>query len=191
MPSQSAWNLQRVVARIHPRHGLAIGGHEAIEGVPARLQRRRAGDEQADGLAPECVGVVAGGDDADLFLVELVEAERRRRPADVDLAGHDLRQRRGRAAGRDRLGLEAVLLDEGRHDAVRRRAVGRIGDGLSGGVLEGCDGRIGAYIPEQVGAARGFRTQNAHRRARLISRTLGKQSCAVVPAVTLCRKAQT
>jgi hypothetical protein len=37
-------------------------------------------------LTFEGVGVVAGGDDADLFLVELVETERRRRPADIDLA---------------------------------------------------------------------------------------------------------
>ena len=43
---------------------------------------------------------------------DLLQAERRRRPADIDLAGHHRRQVAGRAAGRRRLRLGAELLDE-------------------------------------------------------------------------------
>ena len=51
---------------------------------------------QPHGLALERRGVIAGRDDADLLLVELVEPERRRRPADIDLSRHHRRQVRGR-----------------------------------------------------------------------------------------------
>src|SRR3982075_2485104 len=75
-------------------------------------------------------GCFAVSEHADLPLVDLIEPEGRRRPANVDLAGHHLRERRGRAAGRHHLGFEAELLDEGVDDAVRRGAVGRIRDGV-------------------------------------------------------------
>ena len=53
-----------------------------------------------------CGTSVVARDHLDLVFDDLPQPERRRRPADIDLAGHHLRQRRRRAAGRDRLGAE-------------------------------------------------------------------------------------
>ena len=99
------------------------------------------------------------------FCVELIEPERRRRPADVDLPRHHRRQVRGRASHRGRLGLELVLLHEGRDDAVRRRPVGRVGENLVVGVLERLDRGIRLHIPVKVIGARCFRADHAHGRA--------------------------
>ena len=91
-----------------------------------------------------------------------MQAERRGRPAHIDLPRHDLGQRRRRTAGRGRLGLEVVLLHERGHDAVRRRAVGRIGDRLALGILERLDRRACGNVPVKIGCAGGFGTDDAH-----------------------------
>jgi len=57
------------------------------------------------------------------------------------------------------------LLHEGGHDAVRRRAVGRVGDGLALGIFQRLDRRSRRHIPEKVGRAGGFGTDDADRRA--------------------------
>src|SRR5260370_40627401 len=77
---------------VHPVDGLAIAPHEAIDRRLSRLQSRRIGDEDPDGLVLERSRIVAVGDDADFPLVDEVEAEGRPRPAYVDLGGHHLRQ---------------------------------------------------------------------------------------------------
>src|SRR5690348_4528895 len=119
-------HLERRGIVVHVVDRLAIGFHEPIEHGLLLLQRLRVRDQQPDRLPLEHRGVVAARDDPDLLLVELVEAERRCRPADVDLAGHHLRERRRRAARRDRIGFQLVLLDERGDDAVRRRSLGRV-----------------------------------------------------------------
>ena len=105
------------------------------------------------------------GDDADLVLVDEIEAERRPGPADIDLAGHHLGQRRRRAAGRDRLRFEVVLAHEGVDDRMGRRAVGRIGDGLAVDIRERADRRGRLHVPEEVAAARHLGADDAQRRA--------------------------
>jgi len=89
----------------------------------ALRQHVGVGDQHPHGLTTQRRHVAAAGDDADLALLDLAQAERRRRPADVDLPGHHRRERAGRAPGRGRLGLEAELADEGEHDRIRARAV--------------------------------------------------------------------
>ena len=78
------------------------------------------------------------------------ERERHHRPADVDLAGHGLGVGAGHAAGRDRLGLGAGLLEQRQQDQVRRRAGRRERDGLAVGVLEALDRAVGLDPPEQL-----------------------------------------
>ena len=75
---------------------------------------------QPHGLPLEGQCVVAGRNDSDLLRIELIKAERRCRPADINLARHYRRQIRGRSAQRGRLGRELVLLHEGGDDAVGR-----------------------------------------------------------------------
>ena len=59
------------------------------------------------------VASVAARDETDLAFVDLLQAERRRGPADIDLIGHHGGERRARIAGRLRLGRQVELLDEG------------------------------------------------------------------------------
>ena len=75
------------------------------------------------------------------------------------------RQRRRRAAGRDRLALEAEFANEAQHHRVGGRAVGRIGDrGCVGGVLDGLERRVRLDEPE-VGVAGRAARDDADRRA--------------------------
>ena len=91
---------------------------------------------------------------------------RERAPADVDLAGHDRGQGRGRRAGRDRLGLDAEIVHERHHDIVGARAAGRIRDGvLVGRVGHGLERGIGLDVPVEIAGAGEGRQQDAHRRA--------------------------
>ena len=139
----------------------------------------------AHGLALEHRRVVAAGDDPDLAFVQLLQAERRRRPADVDLPGHDLRQRGRRPAGRRRLGLQVVLLHERGDDAVRRRAVGRIGDRLAVGVLQRLDRRVRRHVPEEVGRAGGLGADDADRRALRVRGKHAHDAAGATPMSTL------
>ena len=74
------------------------------------LERIGIDDQHANGLAAQRGHVAAMRDDANLAFLDFLQAERRRRPADIDLAGHHRGQRCGRAAGRSWLGLGAELL---------------------------------------------------------------------------------
>src|SRR6266567_3559523 len=127
------------VVRVHPFDGFAVRLHVALERGLAGLQGLHVGDQDPDRLPLENSRVVAAGDDADLALVELLQSERRRGPADVDLSRHDLRQGRRRSTRRRGLGLEVVLLDERGDDPMRRRAVGGVRDRLAVRVLERLD----------------------------------------------------
>ncbi len=51
-------------------------------------------------------GLGRARDHGDLAVEDVLQRERRRRPADVDLPGHHLRQRRGYAAGRERFRID-------------------------------------------------------------------------------------
>ena len=143
---------------------VSIGCHEAFQHRLLRSQGRGIGDQNPDRLVLDRGRVIAARDHADLSLIDEVEAERRSAPANVNLAGHHLRQCRRRAAGGDRFGLKAVLLDEGGDDRVSRRAGGRICDRLAAGVLQSSDRRIRAHIPVQIGPAGHLGADDAQRR---------------------------
>ena len=105
-------------------------------------------------------------DDADFAFLDFLQAEGRRRPADIDLAGHHRGQRAGRTAGRRRLGLDPEFFAEGAHDIVRTRSVGRIGDGVARRrVLQALDRRIRLHVPIEIAGAGEGRRQDADRRA--------------------------
>ena len=136
--------------------------------------------------------LAAAGDDADLAFLDLLETERRRGPADIDLARHDGGERGRRAAGLGGLGLEAVGLDEAEHEHVGGGARGRVGDGgLLRRLLEALQGAVRLDVPvEVVGADRG-RADDAHRRTLGEGRHgAGRCRCATpmstAPAITVC-----
>ena len=108
------------------------------------------------------VASLRAGDDADLAFVDVLQRERHHRPADVDLAGHGLGVGSGHAAGRDRLGLGASLLEQCQQDQVRRRAGRRERDGLAvAGILERLDRAVGLDPPEQLVGAGHLRRDDA------------------------------
>ncbi len=157
------------VVGVHVVDALTIGRHEAVDRILAFLERLRVGDDDADGLAAHQGRVGGLGDHADLAGVDFLQPERRRGPADIDLVGHHLRQRRRRIAGRHRLCRQLELVDEGAHDALRRRALGREGDGVAVGVGERFDRRRCLGVPV-VGSPGRLGTDDAHRRALGIGR---------------------
>src|SRR4030095_9728269 len=48
------------------------------------------------------------------------------------------------------LGVGFFLVQEGGHEAGRRRAVGRVGDGLAVGIFKRLDRRSRRHIPEEI-----------------------------------------
>src|SRR5262249_8117396 len=73
--------------------------------------------------------------------------ERRHRPADVHLPGHDLGDGARDVSGRHRSGLEAVFADEPQHRDVGRRAGGGICDALIIDLPHRAQGRLGGDPP--------------------------------------------
>src|SRR5262249_60929954 len=97
--------------------------------ILAVLQSLLIGNRKPNRLSLES-RIVAGGDLTDFFAVELIEAEWRGRPADVDLTRHHGRQRWRRPPSLRRLcRRQPILLDEGRDDPVGGRAACCKGDG--------------------------------------------------------------
>jgi hypothetical protein len=69
------------------------------------------------------------------------------------------------AAGRDRLGVNLVLIEQSEQRGMARRAVLGIADGLAGGVLERLDRRIRHHEPVGVRRADHGAADDPHRRA--------------------------
>jgi len=157
--------LERGRIGIHPFDGFPVGAIEAHERVLAVLQRVQIRQVHASAAALERIDLRPGRDDADLAVLDLIEKERNRREADIDLSGHGLGERRGDAAGRGRLGRELVLRNQRKHAGVARRAGERIGDGLAVEVLELADRGIGRNIPIKIGRADDLTADDANRGA--------------------------
>ena len=118
----------RFRVRVHPIERLAERLDETQDGILAVLQDVVVDDFDPDGLGAERGNVVAIANHADLAVLDFLQSERRRRPADIDLTRHHLRQGRRHAARRGRDGLDAELFAITQHDGVRGGTVGRIGD---------------------------------------------------------------
>src|SRR5262245_995528 len=158
--------LDRLGIGVHPVDRLAVALDETHDRVALVLKRVGVDDDGAHRLPAQRRHVAAADEDADLALLELLHAERRRGPADVDLAGHDLGHRPGRAPGRRRLGLDAELVGEGENEVVRARAAGGIGDRVAGGdVLDRLERRIRLHVPIEIAGSGEGRQQDVHRRA--------------------------
>ena len=145
--------------------GLAVGLHEAVDRLRPRREHGGVDDMHAHRL-PRCFRhVAAARDEPDAAVVERIEPERRRCPADVDLPAHRLGERHRGGAGRDRPRLDVEMLEERDERDVGRGAVGRIGDGLAGGILERADRRSGGHVPVEVAGAGDARRDDPHRGA--------------------------
>src|SRR5262245_5797056 len=83
---------------------------EAHEGIAPLLERIGVGDVHANGLLRERLHIAAARDDDEPAVRQLLQHEGRHRPPDVDLPGHHLRERGGRAAGGDELGRDLRLV---------------------------------------------------------------------------------
>src|SRR5262245_54439458 len=83
-------HVDRLGIRVHPVDRLAVARNETQDRVFLVLQRIRVDDDGAHRLPAQRRRLVAADENADFAFLELLHAERRGRPADVDLAGHDL-----------------------------------------------------------------------------------------------------
>src|ERR1043166_9414369 len=74
--------LHRLRARVHPLDGFPVSPHEVPDRVFLGRERRGIDDLHPHGLIAHRGHVAAARDQADFALLDLLEAERRRRPAD-------------------------------------------------------------------------------------------------------------
>src|SRR5262245_44322771 len=181
----------RLGIRIHPIDGLAIALDEPHDRVPLALQRFGVDDDRSHRLPAQRRCIAAADEDADLSFLELLHAEWRCGPADIDLPGHDLGQRGGRPAGRRWLGLDAKLVDECQHEIVRARTAGGIGIVLlavmSPTVLSGDS--VFTYqnrSPVPVNAGSRMRSGAPRANARMTPATPTPAPRSALPAMTGC-----
>ena len=153
------------IIRIQEVDGLRVGHEEALDLVRLARERVEPGEVHAHRLVLEGFEIALARHDADASRFDVVDDVGRGGPADIDLAGHGLREGRRRRASGDRLDVDARLLDERQRAKVGRRAVRRIGHRLAGGVLQRFDRRIGGHIPEDVVRAGHLAGEGANRRA--------------------------
>ena len=156
-------DLRRLVARIHPIHGLAVGPHEATIDVGSAVEIRLVGDEHPNRMPFHQRKLGGSRDDPDLALAQRLHGVGRSGPAGIDLPRHDHGEGRRKTAGCDQLGIDFVELDEGQRVRVRRRTIGGIRHGAALHVRHRFDRRFRAHIPIRVLSGR-FRTDDADRR---------------------------
>ena len=162
--------VDRMRVGIRPVDGAFEDFDKTHQRVALLLERIDVGDVHANGLLREGGDVAAARDDDEPPVRELLQHERRHRPADVDLSGHHLRERAGRAAGGHKLGRRLGLVDELQQNQIGGRTRRGESDRLAVGIGEPLDAALRSRIPERVRGAGRFRADDPHRHALGIGR---------------------
>ncbi len=101
--------LDAIRTGVKPFIGFSIGGNKAVNGIASLLQYIGIDDVNANSLPTSRGRITAARHDPDRSFVKLLKSERRRRPADINLARHSLGQGNGRSSGRNRTRLDIEM----------------------------------------------------------------------------------